>query len=222
MPSDNQKFLAAVSKAIRSDPNHLLRFLLNARGTRVMTLEGGNGNYYDQHAGPDGAIYEGSINGGKPTSGLSSSDIADSLGVSLSVDACHVTTKNHGAEERFCLGIAEDNRGHGYAERRVELKHEAVVIGGWPVDRASALKWEASGLLPPGTVSGAVESSGWSRTAAPAASSWSSPPPPLAPSERPMDGGSVSTSGSVSHDSSHVKQAIQSYGVFPGAMVNDG
>lgn len=175
MPSDNQKFLDSASEAICSDPDHPLKFLLNQQGTRVMTLERGRGNYFDTTSQ---AIYQGSFNDGKPTSGLSSSNIADSLGVSLSVDACHLTTKKHGGLERFCLGIAEDNRGHGQTEKVLELHHEAVTIGGVAVDRASAAKWEAAGLLNSGTTCTAAKNDGWSRpdTSAPSFSADKSPP----------------------------------------------
>ena len=161
MPSSNQAFLEWASNVIRSDADHPLRFLLTQSGDQVMTLNQGNGNYFDVEVG---AIYEGAITTGKPTAGLASGQIADSIGVSVSVDACHITTKKHGAPERFSLGIAEDNRSHGHQERNYEIQHEAIDIGGIPVERSSAEKWEAFGLLPPGQITNSAPSTGWTAT----------------------------------------------------------
>lgn len=160
MSSKNQRFLDFASEVIKNDKDHPLQFLLNEHGTRVMTHSGGIGNYYDvEH----NLIVEGrSSNNNSFGYGWKSSDLADVLGASVSVDACHMKTKNHGAEESFCLGIAEDNRASGHAEKSVEIFNDAIDIGGVPVDRRSANKWESVGLLEQGTVAKSNQSEGWS------------------------------------------------------------
>jgi hypothetical protein len=160
MSSKNQRFLDFASEVIKNDKDHPLQFLLNEHGTRVMTHSGGIGNYYDvEHS----LIVEGrASNNNSIGHGWKSSDLADVLGSSVSVDACHMKTKNHGAEESFCLGIAEDNRASGHSEKSVEIFNDAIDIGGVPVDRRSADKWESVGLLEQGTVAKSHQSEGWS------------------------------------------------------------
>lgn len=160
MSSKNQKFLDFASEVIKNDKDHPLQFLLNEHGTRVMTHFGGIGNYYDEE---NNLIVEGrAFDNSSLGYGWKSSDLADVLGASVSVDACHMTTKNHGAEESFCLGIAEDNRASGHSEKSVELFNDAIDISGVPVDRRSADKWESVGLLADGTVANSKQSDGWS------------------------------------------------------------
>jgi hypothetical protein len=154
--SHNQRFLNHASRVIQDDPSHPLRFLLNNHD-RVMTLQSGNINVFDQK---ENAIYSGSS--GKLVSELNPNQIASELGVSVSCDACHLTTKKHGAEERLALGIAEDNRSNGRVERSIEICNEAISIGGLPVIKESAEKWEEFGLLKKGTVDSSMPDLGWS------------------------------------------------------------
>jgi hypothetical protein len=154
--TSNQRFLEHASRVIREEPNHPLRFLLNDRD-RVATLERGNINIYD---GSFGAIYSGPSS--ELVSRMKPNEVASELGVSVSCDACHLTTKNHGAPERFAIGIAEDNRGHGHDEKSIELMHDAISIGNVPVIKDSAEKWEAAGLLEKGTVGASNPDNGWS------------------------------------------------------------
>lgn len=160
MSSRNQKFLDVASEVIKKDKDHPLQFLLNEHGTRVMTHSGGIGNYYDKE---NNLIVEGrAFDNSSLGYGWKSSDLADVLGASVSVDAYHMTTKNHGAEESFFLGIAEDNRASGHSERSVELFNDAIDISGVPVDRRSADKWESVGLFAEDTVANSKQSDGWS------------------------------------------------------------
>src|SRR5690349_18055905 len=108
---DNRRFLREMSAVIRQTPGHPLQFLLGS-DRELMKLSAGNRNYYDCH---DNAIYEGKINTGSLTTGRSI-EIAEELGVSVSVDACHTTAKTHGGKA-LAIGIAEFNRSDGPLER---------------------------------------------------------------------------------------------------------
>jgi hypothetical protein len=154
--TNNQRFLEHASRVIREKPDHPLRFLFNDRD-RVATLEKGNINTFDSSSG---AIYSGPSS--ELVSRMKPNEVASELGVSVSCDACHLTTRNHGAPERFALGIAEDNRGHGHDEKKIELMHDAISIGNVPVIKESAEKWEAAGLLDKGTVGSSNPDNGWS------------------------------------------------------------
>jgi hypothetical protein len=73
-----------------------------------------------------------------------------------------LSTKNHGAEESFCLGIAEDYRASGHSEKSVELFNDPIDISGVPVDRRSADKWESVCLLAEDTVANSKQGDGLS------------------------------------------------------------
>ncbi len=156
----NQKSLNFASAVIKNDKDHPLQFLLNEHGTRVMTHSGGIKSHYDVE---NNLIVEGRASDSSSLGyGWRSRGLADLLGASVSVDACRLSTKNHGAEESFCLGIAEDNRASGHSEKSVELFNDPIDICGVPVDRRSADKWESVCLLAEDTIANSKQGDGWS------------------------------------------------------------
>jgi hypothetical protein len=89
----------------------------------------------------------------------------DMHAVCPTVQAGHLTSRHSGEEERLAL---EDSTWNQWSSHRGESQgaiffKEAVLIGGIPVERRTAVTWEAAGLLPRGTVASALASSGWSR-----------------------------------------------------------
>jgi hypothetical protein len=88
-----------------------------------------------------------------------------------SVNAGHVVSRHSEMEERFAIEDAMYNQwsadkgesGRNATDRATFFK-EAILIGGVPVERRTAMEWESAGLLPKGTVDAASESPGWRLT----------------------------------------------------------
>lgn len=155
----NSRFLKEQAQIIRETENHPLSFLLGSNG-ELMTLSKGYKNYYDAEAG---AIFEGRANGENQisfNSGESSLEASETLGCSVSVDACHVLASSHGGT-RLALGISERNRADGYAERNIAIENEVVDVSGVPVFKQALKEWSEFALCDKELVDNSPESDGW-------------------------------------------------------------
>lgn len=155
----NARFLKEQAQIIRDTDNHPLRFLLGSNG-ELMTLSDGYRNYYDAS---EGAIFEGRVNDEKNLSlnqRESSLEASETLGCSVSVDACHVLAGSHGGT-RLALGIAERNRADGSMERHTVIENEVVEVCGVHVFKQHLREWSEFGLCDNELIEGSLASDGW-------------------------------------------------------------